>query len=47
MYALSQGKWSIPRIGNVKKATITGVKLIENKKKIEELYDKMKTKTTA
>jgi len=47
MYSLSQGKFSIPKIWNAKKACITGVKLIESKKRIEEVYDKMKIKTTA
>ncbi len=47
MYSLSKGKFSIPKIWNAKKASITGVKLIESKKRIEELYDKMKIKTTA
>jgi hypothetical protein len=47
MYTLSQGKLSIPKIWNAKKASITGVKLIESKKRIEDLYDKMKIKTTA
>ncbi len=42
MYSLSQGKLSIPKIWNAKKASITGVKLIESKKLIEVLYDKMK-----
>ncbi|MBK6962551.1 MAG: hypothetical protein IPH20_01110 [Bacteroidales bacterium] len=46
MYSLSQGKLSIPRIWNAKKAKISGVKLSESKKVIQELYDKMKTKTT-
>jgi len=46
MYSLSQGKISIPKIWNAKKASITGIKLIENKKQIEELYKKMKTRTT-
>jgi hypothetical protein len=47
MYSLSQGKWTMPKIWNAKKASISGTKLIESKKKIEELYDKMKIKTTA
>lgn len=47
MYSLSQGKLSIPLIWNAKKAKISGTKLIESKKLIEELYDKMKRKTTA
>jgi hypothetical protein len=46
MYSLSQGKLSIPKIWNAKKASITGIKLIESKKRIEELYDKMKIKMT-
>lgn len=44
MYSLSQGKLSIPKIWNAKKASISGAKLIESKKIIEELYDKMKRK---
>lgn len=44
MYSLSQGKLSVPRVWDAKKASITGVKLIESKKRIEELYDKMKIK---
>lgn len=47
MYSLSQGKLLIPKIWNAKKACITGMKLIESKKRIEELYEKMKRKTTA
>jgi hypothetical protein len=47
MYSLSQGKFSIPMIWNARKASITGVKLIESKKMIEELYHKMERKTTA
>jgi len=47
MYSLSQGKFSIPKIWNAKKASISGTKLIESKKAIEDLYDKMKRKTTA
>ncbi|HEY4619197.1 MAG TPA: hypothetical protein VIH09_13480 [Flavobacterium sp.] len=46
MYSLSQGKLSIPKVWNAKKARITGVKLIESKKRIEELYNKMKINTT-
>ena len=46
MYSLSQGKLSIPKVWNAKKARITGAKLIESKQQIEELYEKMKTKTT-
>ena len=47
MYSISQGKFSIPQLGNAKKATITGIKLIESKKQIEELYRILRTKTTA
>jgi hypothetical protein len=42
MYSLSQGKLSIPKLWNVKKASISGAKLVESKKVIEEIYDKMK-----
>lgn len=47
MYSLSKGKLSIPKVWNAKKASITGTKLIENKKWLQNLYDKMKIKTTA
>ena len=47
MYSLSQGKLLIPKIWNAKKASISGAKLIESKKVIEDLYDKMKKKSTA
>ena len=47
MYSLSQGKLTIPKVWNAKKAIISGTKLIENKKAIEELYLKLKRKTTA
>ena len=46
MYSLSQGKLSIPKIWNTKNAKITGSKLIESKKMIEDLYEKLKRKTT-
>lgn len=46
MYSLSQGKLSIPKLWNAKKASITGAKLIESKKVIDDLYDKMKNRTT-
>ncbi|MBK7809785.1 MAG: hypothetical protein IPI50_00875 [Saprospiraceae bacterium] len=45
MYSLSQGKLSIPKLWNAKKASISGTKLIESKKVIEDLYDKMKSRT--
>jgi hypothetical protein len=47
MYSLSRGKLSIPKIWNAKKASITGAQLIESKKVIEDLYDKMNSKTTS
>ena len=47
MYSLSQGKLTIPKIWNAKKASILGIKLVQSKKQIQELYDKMKIKTTA
>lgn len=46
MYSLSQGKLSIPKLWNAKKASISGAKLIESKKVIEDLYDKMKRRST-
>ena len=46
IYSLSQGKLSIPKIWNAKNAKITGAKLIERKKMIEELYEKLKKKMT-
>ena len=46
MYSLSQGKLSIPKIWNAKNAKISGAKLIERKKMIEELYERLKRKTT-
>ena len=47
MYSLSQGKLSIPKLWNAKKASIMGIQLIENKNLIEELYRKMNLKATA
>lgn len=44
MYSLSQGKLKIPNIGNVRKASTTGKKLIENKNKIKLLIEKLKHK---
>ena len=46
MYSLSQGKLSIPKIWNAKNAKISGAKLIESKKMIEELHETLKRKTT-
>lgn len=41
MYALSQGKLTIPKIWNAKKAIVSGAKLLENKDRIEDLHRKM------
>ena len=46
MYSLSQGKLSIPKLWNAKKAIISGAKLIESKMIIQDLYDKLKNRTT-
>jgi hypothetical protein len=46
MYSLSQGKLAIPKLWNAKKASITGAKLVESKKAIVDLYEKMKRRTT-
>ena len=46
MYSLSKEKFSIPKLWNAKKASISGYKLIESKKVIEDLYDKMKRRPT-
>jgi len=46
MYSLSQGKLSIPKLWNVKKASISGARLIESNKYIEDLHDRMKRRTT-
>jgi len=46
MYSLSQGKLSIPKIWNAKKASISGAKLVESKKVIDDLYEKMKRRTS-
>lgn len=47
MYSLSQGKPSIPKVWNAKKAKISGAKLLESRKVMEELYEKMKQKRAA
>ena len=46
VYSLSKGKLSIPKIWNERNAKISGAKIIESKKMIEELYEKLKRKTT-
>lgn len=45
MYSLSKGTFSIPKLWEAKKASITGTKLIESKKQLEALYDKIKITT--
>jgi len=45
MCSLSQGKFSIPKLWNVKKAKISGTKLVESKKVITALFERMKAKT--
>ncbi len=37
LYSLSKGRFTIPNLLNVKKASISGDKLVENKKNIEEI----------
>lgn len=44
MNSLSQGKLTIPKLWNVKKATISGAKLIENKNLIENIYVNLKSR---
>jgi hypothetical protein len=46
MYSLSKGKFSIPKFWKATKASISGARLVESKKDIEDLYDKMKRQTT-
>ena len=47
MYSLSQGKFSVPKLGRANKASIKGEKLIESKDIISDLHNKLKTKTEA
>ena len=47
MYSISKGRFSIPKLWNAQKATITGTQLIGSKKAIVELYEKMKIKAIA
>ena len=44
MYSLSQGKFSIPKLWNAKKASISGGRLLAKKDVIENLYKKMSSK---
>jgi hypothetical protein len=44
MYSLSQGKFSIPKIWNAKKASISGSRLLAKKDVIENLYKRMSSK---
>ena len=37
LYSLSKGRFTIPNLLSVKKASISGDKLVENKKNIEEI----------
>jgi hypothetical protein len=41
MYSLSKGKFSIPRLWNAQKASISGTKLLASKAQLTQLYDKM------
>ncbi len=41
MYSLSKGRFSIPKLWNAKKASISGAALIENKAFILELHKKL------
>ncbi|MBK9254718.1 MAG: hypothetical protein IPM42_04460 [Saprospiraceae bacterium] len=47
MYSVSQGRFSVPKIWDVKKASISGGKLLERKDVIEGLYKKMTLKINA
>ena len=47
MYSLSQGNFSIPKLWNAKKASISGSKLVESKKVIEDLYYKINKRMTS
>lgn len=44
MYSYSQGKLSFPNLKEIKKASTSGKKLVENKKKIHALYQYLKKK---
>jgi len=44
MYSLSQGKVSVPKVWEAKKATISGAGLRQSKNQIEQLFFKMKEK---
>lgn len=45
MYSLSQGKLKIPKIWNAKKAVISGSSLVVKKEVIEQLYNRMASKS--
>jgi hypothetical protein len=45
MYSLSKGKFSIPKVWNVNKLSITGNKLVENKNLLLQLHEKMVSST--
>ena len=44
MYSLSKGKVAVPAVWNAQKATITGGNLIDQKTKLEGLYQKLEAK---
>lgn len=41
MYSLSKGKFTLPRVDNIKKATTTGAQLVERKAYILKLYERL------
>lgn len=47
MYSVSQGRFAIPKVWDAKKASVSGLKLLESKQDIEELYMRMKAKASA
>jgi hypothetical protein len=44
LYSLSKGRFTIPNLLRVKKATISGTKILENKNNIEEILSLLSTK---
>jgi hypothetical protein len=44
LYSLSNGRFTIPNLLRVKKATISGTKILENKNNIEEILSLLSTK---
>jgi hypothetical protein len=47
LYSVSKGRFAIPKLWKVKKASVSGLKLLASKQALEELYAKMKAKTSA